>query len=159
MSVALLAVGIAFGWAAATGDFSLPNLLFGGLVGGVGLFLIRDRVQTPRLLLRTRRLALLGGHFAYELLLSAVRVAWLVVQPDLGKHLKPGIIAFPLTITSDAQITLLANLITLTPGTLSVDVSDDRKFLYVHAIRITDREALIREIADGFEAAITRAFR
>ena len=72
--------------------------------------------------------------FTRELILSALRVAWLAVQPRL--RIRPAIIAYPLTVTTDAQITLLANLITLTPGTLSVDVSDDRKTLYVHAIDI-----------------------
>ncbi len=63
--------------------------------------------------------------FFTELLLSALRVAWLVMQPKLT--LRPRIIAYPLTVTSDAQITLLANMITLTPGTLSIELSPDRK--------------------------------
>ena len=158
MSLVLLTILLAIGWAAATGSFSLLNLLFGALLGGLAMFLVRDRVQIPRFLARLRRVAALGGLFVYELFLSAVKVALLVIQPDMHRHLRPGIIAFPLTVTRDAEITLLANLITLTPGTLSVDVSDDRKFLYVHAINVVDREALIRDIAQGFEAKVMRAF-
>ena len=59
--------------------------------------------------------------FVKELILSALKVAWLVLQPRI--NIRPAIIAYPLTVTTDAQITLLANMITLTPGTLSVDVS------------------------------------
>ena len=95
--------------------------------------------------------------FLRELIMSAVKVAWLVVQPKL--NLRPAIIAYPLTVTTDAQITLLANMITLTPGTLSVDVSDDRKILYVHAISVSDRDALVRDIAGGFERKIIEAFQ
>ena len=95
--------------------------------------------------------------FIKELVLSALQVAWLVVQPKL--RLSPGFIAYPLTVTSNVQITLLANLITLTPGTLSVDVSEDRKTLFIHAIDIPDREALVGRIAAGFETRILRAVR
>jgi multicomponent Na+:H+ antiporter subunit E len=95
--------------------------------------------------------------FMRELIFSALRVAWLAVQPRI--RIRPAIIAYPLTVTSDAQITLLANMITLTPGTLSVDVSEDRKWLYVHAIDIESKEALIGDIAAGFETKILQVTR
>lgn len=97
------------------------------------------------------------GLFIKELVLSALQVAWLVVQPR--PRLRPGFIAYPLTLTSDVQIALLANLITLTPGTLSVDVSDDRRTLFIHALDVPDREVLIGHIAAGFETQILRAVR
>ena len=95
--------------------------------------------------------------FVKELILSALRVAWLAVQPRIT--IRPAIVAYPLTVTTDAQITLLANMITLTPGTLSVDVSEDRKWLYVHAIDIESKEALIGDIAAGFETKILQVTR
>jgi multicomponent Na+:H+ antiporter subunit E len=95
--------------------------------------------------------------FIKELILSALRVAWLAVQPRIA--IRPAIVAYPLTVTTDAQITLLANMITLTPGTLSVDVSDDRKWLYVHAIDTESKEALIGSIAAGFETTILQVTR
>ncbi|MGO8586911.1 Na+/H+ antiporter subunit E, partial [Rhizobium ruizarguesonis] len=73
--------------------------------------------------------------------------------------LKPGIFAFPLTVTSDFEITLLANLITLTPGTLSFDVSTDRRTLYVHALDCSYPEATKRDIVNCFERKIMEAFR
>ncbi len=54
---------------------------------------------------------------------------------------------------------MLANLITLTPGTLSVDVSEDRRFLYIHAIDLADRQALIDDIRTGFERRVMEAMR
>lgn len=159
MSFALLTLILAVGWAVATDTFTLLNLAFGALIGGAGLFLVRDRVHWPRLQRKAWRLLSLAGLFVRELFVSAFRVAVLVMRPDLRRHLRPAIVAFPLRLTGDAEITLLANLITLTPGTLSVDVSDDRKLLYVHTIDCPDREALIRDIADGFEARIMETFR
>lgn len=95
--------------------------------------------------------------FLWQLVRGAMSVAWLAVRPKL--HLRPAIIAFPLTASSDAQITLLANMITLTPGTLSVDVSEDRKTLYIHVIDLTDREDLVGSVAAGFETRVLRAIR
>ena len=99
----------------------------------------------------------LAGIFVRELLLSGWRVAKLVMSPRMD--LKPGIFAYPLSVDRDFEITLLANMITLTPGTLSVDVSEDRRTLYVHALDCSDVEASIAEIRNGFERKIEEAFR
>src|SRR5690606_4331271 len=146
MSFALTAVLLALGWAAAHGSFTFLNLLFGGAVGVVALYLIRDRVEAPRLSRRLRRILSLALLFIYELVMSAVKVAALVLRPDMHRVLTPGVIAFPLAVKSDAEITILASLITLTPGTLSVDVSEDRQHLYVHTLDMRDRDAVVRGI-------------
>ncbi|MHB1103459.1 MAG: Na+/H+ antiporter subunit E [Devosia sp.] len=159
MSLALMTIALALGWAVATDNFSLLNLLFGAAIAGLALFLMRDKVAGPGVLPRLLRLGSLAASFVYELFAGAVKVATLVCRPDMKKHLRPGIIAFPLKVTRDAEITTLANLITLTPGTLSVDVSEDRRVLYVHAIDAADKDALIREIAHGFEKKVREAFR
>jgi multicomponent Na+:H+ antiporter subunit E len=159
MSLAMMTIALAIGWAMATDSFSLLNLVFGAVLAGPALFLVRDKVAGPNLLPRLRRIGSLAWLFTFELMLSAVRVAILVMRPDMDQHLRPAIIAFPLTATRDAEITTLANLITLTPGTLSVDVSEDRSVLYVHVINITGKEELIRDIALGFETKVMEAFR
>lgn len=159
MSLALITIALALGWAFATGSLSLLNILFGAALAGLALFLVRERVAGPGLLPRLRRAGSLAWLFAFELFASALKVARLVIRPDMGAHLRPGIIAFPLTATRDAEITLLANLITLTPGTLSLDVSEDRSTLYVHAIDVADKQALIDDIARGFEAKVIEALR
>src|SRR5690606_29224186 len=104
-------------------------------------------------------IARLAVMFFSELILSAWRVAVLVASPNMHAKLKPAIFAYPLTVTTDQQITLLANLITLTPGTLSVDVSEDRSTLYVHALDIGEKEETIRSIREGFEARIIEVFQ
>ncbi|MDS7596498.1 Na+/H+ antiporter subunit E [Agrobacterium tumefaciens] len=145
-------------WVAVSGSLTLANILFALLVSTLALGLIRHQIPGGGIYwLRLFRVLSLVLLFFKELALSAWKVAVMVVRPKLD--VKPGIFAYPLTVTSDFEITLLANLITLTPGTLSVDVSADRKTLYVHAIDCGDIEATRNDIRNGFEKKIMEAFR
>lgn len=159
MNALLLILLLALGWAAALGDFSLPSLLFGGCVGAVCLFLVRRSLGQKGLLDRIIRVAALIGLFIEQLAISAFRVALLVVQPRLSARLRPAFVHFRLSAKTDLEITLLANLITLTPGTLSVDVSEDRQVLVIHVLDLADVAALRLEIAEGFERRVLEALR
>jgi multicomponent Na+:H+ antiporter subunit E len=154
----LVNVLLAVAWVFVTGGFSFLNGLFGFVLGLGALSLIREQIGTIGYVRRVRRITSLALLFLYELIMSAVRVFKLVLTPDLSK-LEPGFIAYPLTVDRDFEISLLANLITLTPGTLSVDVSDNRRTLYIHAIHVPDPEAMKKDIATGFERKIMEAFR
>lgn len=92
--------------------------------------------------------------FAIELTASSFRVAWDVVTPRARRS--PGIVAVPLDLQSDGQITLLALLVTLTPGSLSLDVSTDRRSLYVHSMFAADPERTRQSVKQGFERRIMR---
>ncbi|MFN4010601.1 MAG: Na+/H+ antiporter subunit E [Pannonibacter sp.] len=153
----LVNILLALSWAAVSGSFSVVNLAFGFVLGTGVLFMIREQVGGSSYFQRTGRVVGLILLFLKELALSAWRVALLVSRPKMD--VSPGIIAFPLTVERDFEIALLANLITLTPGTLSVDVSEDRKTLYVHCIDLPDPEATIADIRNGFERKIMEAFR
>ncbi|MCI5073542.1 Na+/H+ antiporter subunit E [Oricola sp.] len=157
MNLYLVNVLMALVWAAVTGSFSLINVIFGFALGALALSLIREQVGSMGYFSRAWRVGSLIALFIYELVLSAWRVAKLVLKPNM--NLKPGIFAYPLKVDRDFEITLLANLITLTPGTLSVDVSDDRRYLYVHALDCSDPDQAREDIADGFERKILEAFR
>lgn len=157
MNLYLANILLALIWVTVTGLFSFANLVFGFLLSAGVLYLIREEVGSLGYFRRGWRVLSLGLLFLYELVLSAWRVAVLVLQPRMD--LKPGIFAYPLKVDRDFEITLLANLITLTPGTLSVDVSEDRRVLYVHAIDCSDPEQTQRDIAEGFERKILEAFR
>ena len=145
-------------WLAVTGSVTLANIIFALVVSALALGIIRHQLPGGRnhwlRLVRVLSLVLL---FFKELALSAWKVAVLVTRSKLD--VQPGIFAYPLTVTTDFEITLLANLITLTPGTLSVDVSADRKTLYVHAIDCSDIEATKNDIRNGFERKIMEAFQ
>lgn len=155
--ILLTNVILAFAWAFMTGSFTLPNLVFGFVLSTFALWLIREQHGTVSYLGRVWRVSTLAVLFFTELVKSSVRVAGLAFLPKL--EINPGFVAFPLTADRDIEITFLANLITLTPGTLSVDVSTDRKTLYIHCIDVPDPEAMKQEIADGFERRIMEAFR
>lgn len=157
MSLLLINLLLMLSWGAMTGSFSALNLFFGFLLGFFAIWLIREQIGTGGYFGRTTRIASLFILFLKELAMSAFRVAVLVLSPNMNT--KPGIMAFELTVDRDFEIALLANLITLTPGTLSVDVSKDRKWLYVHAIDCSDLESAKRDIAEGFERKILEAFR
>ena len=158
MNLPLMIAGLALVWATITGNFTALNLALGAAVGAVTALVLRNWLARPLALRRLRRITSLAVLFLWELIVSAVRVAFIVVRPNLKASLRPAIVAFPLTVKSDAEITLLANLITLTPGTLSVDVADDRSVLYVHVLDLVSRDQLVAEIAGGFERKVQEVF-
>lgn len=156
-SLFLINILLALVWGAISGSFTELNLIFGFCLGMIALFLIREQVGTLSYLARIKRVVALILLFLYELVLSALRVAKIAMMPKLD--IRPGFFAYELKTDRDHEITLLANLITLTPGTLSVDVSDDKKKLFIHAIDIRDVEALREDIEKGFERKIMEALR
>ena len=143
-------------WVALSGSASPGNILLGAAIASFFLWLLRDSLgkETIR---PTWGLIPLAGLFLKELALSAISVAVAVLKPRM--NIEPGMITFPLRLTRDFEITLLANLITLTPGTLTVDVGPDRKTLLIHALNAPDPEALVASIRNGFETRILEAFK
>lgn len=149
-------VVLALAWVAVTGEVSLGNLLEGTVLSALLLALVR---RPPRRVLRLERAPKALGlalYFLKELLLANAAVARSVLSP--ASSLSPGIVAVPLDLTTDAGIATLANLVTLTPGTLSLDVSEDRRTLYVHALHVSDPEVFRRELKDGFERRVKEVF-
>lgn len=90
----------------------------------------------------------------YELVLASFRVAYNVLTPV--DYARPGIIAVPLDCKGDLQITLVAIIISLTPGTLALDVSKDKKKLFIHAMFVDDINNLINTIKQNIEVPIMR---
>jgi len=87
--------------------------------------------------------------FLVEVIKANIQVVKIVLSPTL--NITPGIIAYRMDVKSDAGITLLANSITLTPGTLTVDLSKDKKTLYIHALHIEDAQVLKHSIKNSLE--------
>ena len=88
--------------------------------------------------------------FAWELLLANVVVARTVLQPRL--RIRPGILAYRTDLRTEMAVAWLANLITLTPGTLTLAVSEDNRILYIHTLNVTDPNAVVASIRHAFEA-------
>lgn len=144
-------------WALATGKFTPANLLVGYLLGLAALWISRSAFGPQRYFWRVRKSVRLAGFFIKELVLANLRVAYDVVTPTF--HMRPAIVAIPLDAASDAEITLLANMLTMTPGTLSLDVSPDRRTLYIHAMFAEDTEVVRQEIKEGFERRLLEVLR
>ena len=157
MSALLLNLLVSMVWAVLMGEVNLENLGFGFLLGFAVLAWLRPFPGAAKYTSKLPRGILLLAYFLWELLLSSFRVARDVLSPN--PKIKPGIIGVPLDAKTDNEITLLACLVTLTPGTLSLDVSDDKKTLYVHSMWVTDPEQVRREIKDGFERRVLELMR
>jgi multicomponent Na+:H+ antiporter subunit E len=144
-------------WAALTGDFGPLNLMVGFAIGYATLWLTKRPLDGEAYFRKSRKLVKFVFFVFWELVLANIKVARMVLTTPV-EAMRPGIIAVPLDVKSDAAITMLANLITLTPGTLSLDVSDDRQVLYVHTIELADAEAFRQSTKHGFERLVREVF-
>ncbi len=148
---------LALAWAALQGEITLANLVVGYVFGYVIVALLaRGGVMPSTLTARTTHAASLAGYFVRELVLANVRVAIDVLRPRTT--IRPAVLAIPLDVTSDGEILLLSMLINITPGSVTIDVSKDRRTLYVHVMHMTSAEASRREIKEGFERRVQRLF-
>jgi multicomponent Na+:H+ antiporter subunit E len=147
---------LALAWAALQGEISLVNLVVGYAVGYAILALLAKGGAMPStLVFRTMHAIGLAGFFAWELLVANLRVAADVLR---GHRIEPAVVAIPLDVTSDGEILLLSMLINITPGSVTIDLSADRRTLYVHVMHMRSAEQTRREIKDGFERRVRLLF-
>lgn len=150
MNMALSNLLLAAAWAIFFGAFTWLSVL-SGLVIGFGLLWLLQPLHGGnasyfRRVVYWIKLIVL---FFWELLVSSAQVLWDIVTPDHRSN--PAIIDMPLDVKTDAGILLVTNLISLTPGTLSIDVSPDRKTLQLHVMFADDPDAVIRDLKQGME--------
>lgn len=159
MMTLVVNVLLAFVWTLMIGEFTPANFLFGFLLGYVFLRVAWNRGARRRDGYFRKFTQVIGfaAYFLKELFVANVRVAIQTLSPL--DTLKPGVLAIPIEPMSDAEITLLANTITLTPGTLSIDVSTDRTTLFVHFMHIDNPEAQREEIQQGFQRRVIEVMR
>jgi multicomponent Na+:H+ antiporter subunit E len=153
----LLNLLLALAWMLLTGQFDLSNFIAGFVLGYLMLWLGQTAVGesdffSAGYFVKVRQIIVFISFFLWELLIANLRVTYHILSP-LHK-MRPGVVAIPLDITRDVEIMLLANLITLTPGTLSLDVSEDRRTLYIHTIAVDDLEAFKQSIKNGLELRV-----
>lgn len=95
-------------------------------------------------------------YYALEVIKSNFRVAYDIVTPE--DHFSPAIVAIEVEPMTDAQLLMLTNLLSMTPGTLTLDVAPDRRTLYIHAMYASDVDALVRDFKANFEPRVRDAF-
>jgi multicomponent Na+:H+ antiporter subunit E len=159
MKLFLFNILLAVVWAAVNASFSAVSLAVGFVLGYLVILLMRPALGSSAYYTGVWRTLGFALFYVRELVVSSVRVAVDVLTPSLDA--KPGIIAYPLEAETDAEITVFANLVSLTPGTLSLDVSDDRKTLYIHAMYLDDGtgEEEIANLKNRLERRVLRLFR
>jgi len=157
MNLFLLNLLLAFSWCALFDTFDLAHLTGGFVVSFAALSVSSPMFGQTTYFWRGLRMTQLGVYFLWELAASSLQVAWDVITPVHRSH--PAIIAVPLDIEDPTQITVLANLISLTPGSLSLDVSPDRSTLYVHDMFVDDPEVTRQRIKTGFERRVQEAMQ
>lgn len=148
---------LSFVWVAVTGVFEFENFVFGFALSFFLMWLVSTNRKEEKYFRRAPRVVGFIFYLIYEIIKANIEVAFQVIAPL--HRLSPGIVRVPLTANTDLEITLLANLITLTPGGLSVDVSDDKKVLYVHGMHIHDPDKYVEDIKNGFERRLLEILR
>lgn len=152
MTPFILNILLAMMWVAVSGSAHWSNLLMGYVVSYLALWWMRPLFGKSDYFRRVWAMLGFAVFFVWELIMSNFRVAYDVITPKANRS--PAVIAIPLDLETDAQITMLANLITLTPGTLSLDVSKDRKTLYIHAMFVDNPDEFRHMIKHGFERRV-----
>jgi multicomponent Na+:H+ antiporter subunit E len=152
----LLNLLLALAWVALTGQLTPLNFGFGFGMGYLLLWLVRRTAGEASYFGRVGRVLNFAGFFIWQLLLANLRVTYEILTP--AHTMRPAVVAVPLDVTRPAAVTLLANLITLTPGTLSLDISPNGRTLYVHALHVQDAVVFRQEIKEGFERYVKEIF-
>jgi multicomponent Na+:H+ antiporter subunit E len=152
MNYFLLNIGLALVWVALTGTFGPLNLAVGFMLGYLTLRLAQGVSGASAYFSKVRQVSSFALFFLRELLTANIRVAIDVLTP--GHRMQPRVLAVPLDAFTDTEITFFANALSLTPGTLSLDVSTDRRVLYIHAMYAADAEAARRAIKVGLEQRV-----
>ncbi|GAA5417323.1 Na(+)/H(+) antiporter subunit E [Paraliobacillus ryukyuensis] len=148
----LLNLSIAIIWMLLSSHFSFSTFLVGYVIGLALLYLFKSFLKFDLYFTKIIAFVKLILVFIKEMIIANLNVAKIVLSPKLKA--KPGIVAYPTELNSALQVTLLSSLITLTPGTLVMAFSDDRKTLYVHTIDIDSKEKVIESIKTTFEKGI-----
>ena len=144
-------------WVALTGSFTYINLLFGFVISFFVLWVISRESSDRRYFTIAFKIIGFFFYFLYEMLKATLEVAYEVMSRRF--KMKPGIIKMPLEARTDVEITILANLIALTPGTLVIDISDDRTVMYIHGMYVQDKEKFINSIKNGLERPLLSIMR
>ncbi|MDF1727270.1 MAG: Na+/H+ antiporter subunit E [Sulfitobacter sp.] len=153
----LLALLLAVVWILLQNQFSWGMAVF-GLILGIIIPRITapwwpDRPHAPRPIKMLSYMLIV----LWDILVANVQVAWIVLTRPNSK-LRPAWIVIPLDLKEPEAITILAGTITLTPGTVSADLSDEGHSLLVHALDTDDPDAVRDEIKQRYERRLKEIF-
>ena len=149
-------VFLAFLWAILMQSLNIVDFLIGFVIGFAIMSLVDPQYST-----RGVRIPMLLLYVLWDVFVSSLVVAGYILHPN--PNMRQGIIAVPLDVTAPVEIAALASIITLTPGTMTVDLGKDmttgQQVLFVHALNVHEPEELVKKIKDGFERKILQITR
>ncbi|WP_039052669.1 Na+/H+ antiporter subunit E [Sphingobacterium sp. T2] len=148
---------LSFIWVALTGSMYYTNFVFGFMLG-FGILWIMNRNEGDRsYFYKVPRIISLVFYFIWQMIKANLQVAYDVITPRY--FMRPGIVKFPLNARTETEINLLSMMISLTPGTLILDISEDRKTMYIHVMYLDNPEKFVREMKTGLERRLLEALR
>jgi len=152
----LLSLAVTLVWLLLVNSLS-PGQVVLGLILGLALPLIAGPFLSQPMAIR-RPLTLLRflAVVAYDIVTANIAVARLILSP--GRPVRPAFVVLPLTLRTDLAISLLANTICLTPGTVSARLSLDQQELLIHALDLDDPQALVETIRRRYETPLREVF-
>ncbi|MFS0489020.1 Na+/H+ antiporter subunit E [Leadbetterella byssophila] len=148
---------LSFIWVALTGTLYYSNFLFGFMIGFAILWVMNRTEEDQRYFTRVPKTIYLLFYFVYELIKANIQVAYDVITPKY--FFKPGIVKYPMSARTDLEINLLSTVISLTPGTLILDISEDKKTLYIHVMYLKDKSSFIKQTKNGIEKRLLEILR
>lgn len=155
MSLATIVFSLSAIWILMKGTGSAGDFFVGLILAALILRFLRKSYHQEKSFLRAGRIGRYVLSFTRELILANIQVLRIVLSPRI--RIRPGILAYRTRCRTPFGVILLANSITLTPGTLSVDISEDSQTIFVHALDITHPDEVREAIRLGLEEPVIGA--
>lgn len=157
MSTFLWNLMLALLWAAVLGEVSGPKLVTGFILGFLVLAFLDAERFPSRYASRAWDFVRLVGIVVWEVIVANLKVTKDVITPRFIT--RPAIYRYEMEARTEGEITLLSLIVTFTPGTLGLEVSEDHKALYVHVMFAEDRDAFSRRLRERIEKPLLRVLR
>lgn len=152
----LLSLTLLLVWLLLVNDISVGHWLLGALLGWLIPLLTQVFWINPPRIRKPLKLCLFFLRVLGDIVIANLQVAKLILGPSA--RLRPAFVEIPMLLEDELALTMLASIISLTPGTVSADLSDDRKILLVHSLDVDDETALVEQIKHRYEAPLLEVF-
>lgn len=148
---------LSFIWVALTGSMYYSNFVFGFMLGFFILWIMNRNETDQRYFYRVPKIISFVLYFLMQMIKANLQVAYDVITPKY--FFKPGVVRYPLNAKTEFEINLLSTFISLTPGTLILDISEDNKTIYIHVMYLNDPDEFVRNLKTGVERRLLEILR
>jgi len=152
----MLSLIIAVCWLLLQGSLGFVHLVAAAAIGIIIPRLAAPLLGPPAPIHSTRAIIRLTAIVLWDIVIANMTVAWIVLNPRSDPQ--PAWLRVPLTLTHPTGITLLATIITTTPGTVSCVIDETKGEILVHALDCRDADAMARDIKQRYEAPLLEIF-